>query len=554
MKKIITTLFGLDGKLYDQLPVSEQKKYGTKLLALIMSVMISNAVAIELSITVFEVTDTLTIVGVCLVWSFLIAAMDIMLIRKAFPGFIRLLFSVAFVAISSMCFFTLITKKDIVNKREKEMKSEINKIRTAYDTAKKVRYKYLETKKDQQLTYHRTICDPESRRIEAGPAHARKHQHCISEMSEIATLEADLNIKEIPYKNDFDNRLAEAKQQNTFGFWEAIYAAWLEIWSDNIKKVGFIALLIILISLESIVFFTSLRTKDLEYQRLQDQDALNQQIISDQISSNTIASKLATERNRNSHRLWVIDNEATRRQKFLELDRKLKDLLLLNHISNEYSNAKRQQPDMNGNIAKSIEMLLANEISNIQNEIDDAIIKSDNFSESHSSATSKNSSNENDETTIENKRKYQNYYTNIFYCTTPMKSLADSFFQQVNGNYFLFAKKVFDWAVENLTYEDTHDLLQYKTSREVYQSKKAICGEMAIFFNSILKYKGFSPIYIHVDVDHSGKKVNHACTGIEINGRVTLMDISYKQFDISHQKWNMVSDSDLVRNIIAWNK
>lgn len=559
MKTIITSLFGLDAKLYDQLPVSEKKKFETKFLALIISVLISNVVAIEISQTIFEITDVFTIAIVCGVWSFLMTSMDILLVRKAFPAIIRLLFSFAIIAISAMSFFALITKKDIANNREAEVKQQVTQIENAYKTEKSGRYSVLKTKQEQQHSYHKNICVPEALKVKAGIKYNEKHQHCLSELQEIATLKAELDSNEARFKTEFDNKLAETKKLSSLGFWETMNVTWKEIWNDYTKIVGFIALLIILVCLESVVFFTSLRTKVTKYGELEEKNLQSWEKIVEENWGNKTKIALEEERNRANLELETIKSTARRKGRFSKLDAKTKDLSLLEHIYSEYKIAKQLKPDMNGQICKSFEMLYANAISKEQKEIEDDIIdnatsfstdddNSDNFSE----VVTDDNTEFDDNIVVDKQRK--NYYTQMYYCTTPMKKLADELFHNANGDYFHFARGVFDWAVQNIKYQDSHDLSHYKTGRETFISKSAVCGEMAIFLNALLKYKAFNPNYIHVDVDYRGEKVNHACSSIEVNGKPILIDVAYKQFDVSHQRWNKVSDNELINNMIAWNK
>ncbi len=548
MKTLITSLFGLDSKLYDRLPTSTRKKYGTKLIALIISVMISNVVAIEISHTVLEISDTKTVVGVCLLWSFFIVAMDVLLIRRAFPPIIRLLFSFAIVSLSAISTLSLITKPDITNKRETEVKKQISKIDSIYNAEKTERYKFLITKQNQQLEYHASVCDPESKRIMAGERYNAKHQHCIKELQEIATLQTDLDTKEQPLKSQHEEKISETRKLNSLGLFELMKQTIIEIWSDGVKIFGFFVVLIVLICLESIVFFTNIRHDTSIYDKLEQTEIANQEEINKAKAANEKATELANEANKNAELLWTIQNEDNRRKRFLEFNSKMENLKLLNHIHTEYTKTKKLQPDMiNPNIAKSIEMLISNEIAIVQKGIEDGI---DNSS---FSTTDTNNSNSEVDNAV-NEKQLRNYYTNIFYATTPMKALADRLYNESKGDYLTFAKKVFEWSIENIAYQEQHTLDHYKTAREVYNSKSGICGEQAVFFCSLLKYKGFKPNYIHVDIDAYSEAVNHAVAGIEVNGRTVLVDIAYKTFDISHQRWNKVSDEELVKNMIAWNK
>ena len=142
---------------------------------------------------------------------------------------------------------------------------------------------------------------------------------------------------------------------------------------------------------------------------------------------------------------------------------------------------------------------------------------------------------------------------NIYYMTQPMKKLCDELIRKSNGDHLQFSKELFHWAEANIKYQDNHNLTHYKTAREVFNSKSGICGEMAILFNAFCKYVGIENSFVQVEIDNTGVAVNHACSAIKINNELILVDVAYHTYRISHQKWTIVSDKQLMINMINWN-
>jgi hypothetical protein len=112
------------------------------------------------------------------------------------------------------------------------------------------------------------------------------------------------------------------------------------------------------------------------------------------------------------------------------------------------------------------------------------------------------------------------------------------------------AKRLFDWTVNNIKYD--YDKMKhvgsgkgYRNSVEVFESGEGVCGEMASFYVTMARTVGIKSSYVSVLRDFNGENVQHACAMINVPGKYdkfTLVDISYRSFDIAHKKFSPLSD------------
>lgn len=109
------------------------------------------------------------------------------------------------------------------------------------------------------------------------------------------------------------------------------------------------------------------------------------------------------------------------------------------------------------------------------------------------------------------------------------------------------AQSLFDWFEKNISYgKDKRGPVGYRTSEEVFSSFEGVCGEMAILFMVMARVSGLDAHFVSVDVDYSGAAVNHACALVVCEGRKILVDPAYHSFDIKHQKFSVLSDTELL--------
>ncbi|MCO5233044.1 MAG: transglutaminase-like domain-containing protein [Chitinophagales bacterium] len=113
---------------------------------------------------------------------------------------------------------------------------------------------------------------------------------------------------------------------------------------------------------------------------------------------------------------------------------------------------------------------------------------------------------------------------------------------------------IFDWLVSNISYQNDHGKFFYRTSREVWNDGRAICGEMSVLYMSFLRKIGIKTVFVEVTKDVNGEIVSHACVQIDHNDEVFLSDPAYKMYKVEHKEWNVWSDDKLVEQYNLWNE
>lgn len=119
------------------------------------------------------------------------------------------------------------------------------------------------------------------------------------------------------------------------------------------------------------------------------------------------------------------------------------------------------------------------------------------------------------------------------------------------------SRAIFGWFEKNIRYGETkrnQSGAGYFDALEVFSNREGVCGEMAILYCSMARLAGLKSHIVMVDRDYKGKEVNHACAGVELNGRLILVDPAYHTFDIAHQAFRPMSDSDFFKYFQAIDK
>lgn len=546
MKNLNIFLFGLDRQLYNILSPSAQKAYTIKVLALLVSLTMSVVVSVEITHAVTGELVLKTVVPVTVIWLFFILVMDLTLLRQGGPAtWFRLLFSLALVSVTATSAFMFVARPDIINELEAEAEDRVAVIESVYNNEKLNRYKALKAKEDHQLDYYQNIVAPEAMNVYAGDKYNLKNAHNLVLLEEIKIEKKKLDEQENEFYNKYLKKVEEAQAISVPGLFDLVRKTFDYIFSDSIKIGLFIVLSIVLICIESYVFFISLGSKSEEYNFLKKKKEEYLITRNEKILNNWHHEQ---------------DHEIDNKNKVSEVKSKLNLVKYLQNIREGYKQAKSVEPELfSPETDTNINAILSTEIvdaqKNFERKMNEVLgVFSTTIDDDENNIQDDDTLLFSDDEIIDNQLDISTYKVNTFYCTMSMKDLADRLWLEANNNNYIYAQKLFDWSVENIQYQNSHDLEHYKTAREVFNSRSGICGEMAILINALLKYKGLKPNYIHVDIDEHGKPVNHACTGIKFDETYVLIDVAYKSFDVRHQKWNKVSDNHLIKNMTRWNK
>lgn len=114
------------------------------------------------------------------------------------------------------------------------------------------------------------------------------------------------------------------------------------------------------------------------------------------------------------------------------------------------------------------------------------------------------------------------------------------------------ARKFFDWFQQNIKYGDSKKWAGYSTGQEVFRNKEGVCGEMAFLYVTMARSIGLKSDYVSVRKDDSGKKVKHACAGVEVERGYILVDPAYHTFDIKHKKYRIMADQEIMEIFEHW--
>ena len=105
------------------------------------------------------------------------------------------------------------------------------------------------------------------------------------------------------------------------------------------------------------------------------------------------------------------------------------------------------------------------------------------------------------------------------------------------------AKAVFTWMEQNIAYDASRwNLIHSGSDRryvlhplDVLSQGSGICGDLAVLYVALARKLGLHAQYAHVDRDHLGRTVNHACAVVTLEEKQFHVDPAYRQFDIRHQ-------------------
>jgi hypothetical protein len=115
------------------------------------------------------------------------------------------------------------------------------------------------------------------------------------------------------------------------------------------------------------------------------------------------------------------------------------------------------------------------------------------------------------------------------------------------------ARALFDWLEAELQYGTSkRGAVGYRNSREVYEQKEGVCGEMAYTLITLFRSVGLRAGYVSVAVDAYGNRVNHGCVWVSIDRHEVLVDIAYHTFDIHHLRYSKISDVKAIKKFQAW--
>lgn len=119
-------------------------------------------------------------------------------------------------------------------------------------------------------------------------------------------------------------------------------------------------------------------------------------------------------------------------------------------------------------------------------------------------------------------------------------------------NNYEKAAKIHGWVTANIAYGTKKRKCNYRNSLETFFDREGVCGEMSMLYITMARSVGIRASYAFVDVDHENKKVNHACSIIDIQGKYgknILADAAYQKFDVKHITYRPLTDFETFQGL-----
>lgn len=550
MDRFVLLLFGLNVNLYQELPTQDKRAYKIKAVAYVFALMVSSVVGLELAMTAFNLTGVwvgiATLGYLCFVGIF-----DWLLIRRAIRKFFRIGFSLGIGLLSTACALSLIAKNDVQQKLSEQSKMKLELLDQNYEAARTSRYRAVSELEEEQRRNHEDMCVPESKQYYAGPRYAKKHAYCDSVVAVAQRLKAQLDTQEQEYAESYKQEraiLLEAVQApSTAGLFDAVRQAWEVVTSSWEKMVvGIIAFIIILI-LELALVGIKVDHSMMDEFEAKEAELCKQLVL--RRMEGEYEAQIEYERQMNSGRLRRLKFEDSQRQSMEVFKSNLDALMLTTHIKTQYDLLKKDIA-IPQDTALLFENLIKKQFADLAVADKDEGEPKTKTVEPKSEMKFKGIGTE----ALSYAEVLKAYYQNtLFLLSEPMKQLSRELWQEA-GNAEAYAKTLFNWSVEHLTYNCSHDQQHYSTAREVFNNRLGVCGEMGVFVVAMLRHQKLDAAYAHVTIDANGAAVNHACAALNLGEKTILIDVAYKGYDIKHQEWKLQTDQELSQHYIGWNK
>ena len=106
-------------------------------------------------------------------------------------------------------------------------------------------------------------------------------------------------------------------------------------------------------------------------------------------------------------------------------------------------------------------------------------------------------------------------------------------------------RNFFTWMQTSLTY-DPNCIGRSMKASEVFEERRGVCIDFAYLYASLCRLDGLEAFVYDVFVDALGNKLyppfgkRHACAGVYLEGELTLVDVTYHTYDISHKKFSFM--------------
>jgi len=452
--------------------------------------------------------------AVCILWGIAVFSFDYFLINGGVVNgifkYIRIPVGLANVLITITALFVLLNQSTIDTSIRLANAYKVGKCNTTYIAGKEGRYAQVKEEKKHIDEYHQQNCVPEALNGHPGPEYQKKHSLCITTNNEIVQETAKLDSTEKIYYAAYQTE-KEALQSITSDDFFAKAKLLPDILSANkLILVLAICLFIFLgyIELQSILMKFAIDPNDEYHINLRTYNANRKAFLASQM-----------------------ENEVTTEKEKILLDRK--------NAGEDFARLQFEA-DMNASDAKALrELEVRGKIKILRKK--GYYATADDLEKNwkqyiNSSATSEDEIQE------------------IFKLTQSMTHQLEEIKKGTQTTAHL-AENIFNWVLNNITYDTDHSKEHYRTAKETYNEKRGLCGELSVLYMAFLRAANINCSFCEVTKDNTAKEVAHACIIIKDDKSAThLSDLAYKSFIIVHYEYKELTDDELKNKYDNWNQ
>lgn len=510
MKRFFYRLGGTNYDVIRHLDADTQTKYQNIARSLLLSTGLAFIGGADVA---RQFTHTIAIcIGVGLLWALAVFFYDYFIINSGggniFFKIIRVPVGICNVFITVTALFVLLNQSTIDTNLRLTNAGKITNCDSAYLAGKQIRYAALEEKQKNRDAYHQKNCVPEAGRGYPDKLYAKKHSLCITTDSAIAQDRAKLDTAEKTYFGKYQVEKEALLAVNTNDFFKKASLLPDIIRSNLLILVLAICLFVFLsyLELQSLMLKFSISTTD-EYHV-------------------NLRTYLA---NRKGLASAKMDNQLTKDREQILLDKKNTD----EEVIDMHFKADMQAIDAMAireyEIQAKKEIAIRKGYPATAEELDKLL------------------------------QKYTRRNAEGIGIAAEIFRMTQSMVQQVeeikkSSTPDNLPENIFNWVLNNITYDNEHTKEHYRTARETYNEKRGICGELSVLLIAFCRTAGIQSSFCEVTKDDAGKEVSHAAVMIkQTDGSSHLADVAYKNFRIEHKEYHELSDIQLQAKYDSWN-
>ena len=106
------------------------------------------------------------------------------------------------------------------------------------------------------------------------------------------------------------------------------------------------------------------------------------------------------------------------------------------------------------------------------------------------------------------------------------------------------ALSIFNWMDSNFFYDK--NTKRYQIASKTFKTRRGMCLEFGVLYTTLARIAGIESNIVTVDQNYKGESVDHACSSINLDGKIVLVDVAYHKFDVKHNKYKILSDEDTI--------